>query len=81
MLTGVNDSTVFLSLLFISMYAGFCFGVGGFPVKECRTANSASILNFLRISINLAADGVEPGAALLTALLLPSELLIINYYY
>ena len=107
MLAGVNDSTVFLSLLFISMYAGFCFGVGGFPVKECRNANSASILNFLRISINhwltmvailqlkafklivyfvsftvviftilninLAADGVEPAAALLRALLLPSE--------
>ena len=78
-------TTVFLSLLFISMYAGFCFGVGGFPVKECKTANSASILNFLRTSINLAADGVEPAAALL----LPSELLIIivsprltlEYYY
>ena len=73
MLTGVNDSTVFLSLLFISMYAGFCFCVGGFPVKECRTTNSASILNFLRISINLAADGVEQAAELLRALLLPSE--------
>ena len=77
MLAGMNDSTVFLSLLFHSMYAGFCFGVGGFPVKECRTANSASILNFLRISINPAADGVEQAAALLRALLLPSEWLIL----
>ena len=73
MLAGMNDSTVFLSLLFILMYTGFCFGVGGFPVKECRTANSASILNFLRISINLATDGVEQAAALLRVLLLPSE--------
>ena len=73
MLAGVNDSTVFLSLLFISMYAGFCFGVGGFPVKECRTANSASILNFLRIFINLAADGVKQAATLLRSLVLPSE--------
>ena len=47
------------------MYAGFCFGVGGFPVIECRTANSASVLNFLRISLNLTADGVEQAAALL----------------
>ena len=73
MLAGVNDSTVFLSLLLISMYAGFCFGVGGFPVIECRTANSASALNFLRISVNLGADEVEQAAALLRALLLPSE--------
>ena len=73
MLAGMNDSTVFLSLMFLSMYAGFCFGVGGFPVKECRTANAASILNFLRISINPAVDGVEQAAALLRALLLPSE--------
>ena len=50
-----------------------CFGVGGFPVIECRTANSASVLNFLIISINLAADGVEQAAALLRALLLPLE--------
>ena len=42
-----------------------CFGVGGFPVIERRTANSASVLNFLIISINLAADGVEQAAALL----------------
>ena len=75
MLAGVNGSTVFLSLLFnfISMYIGFCFGVGGFPVIECRTATSASVLNFLRISTNLAADGVEQAVALLRALLLPSE--------
>ena len=73
MLAGVNDSTVFLSLLLISMYVGFCFGAGGFPVIECRTANSASVLNFLRISINLAADVVEQAAVLLRALLLQPE--------
>ena len=77
MLAGVNDSTVFLTLLLISMYAGFCSGVGGFPVIGCRTANSASVLNFLRIFINLAADGVEQAAALLRALLLPSELSLV----
>ena len=57
----MKDSTVFLSLLLILMYASFCFGVGGFPVIECRTANSASVLNFLRISIKARGGGGSWG--------------------
>ena len=71
MLVRVYDLTVFFSLLFIDMYcmymfidrhAGFSFCASGFPVIECKTPNSASVLNLFRLTINLASDGVEQTA-------------------